>query len=40
LNFVGDVTELVPLGQLGIAGAGGDYALGKAKFANHSCQMP
>jgi len=40
LNFVGDVTEAVPLLQVGYAGAGGDVALAQAKFVNQSCQMP
>ena len=40
LNFVADLTEAFPLAQFGYAGAGGDIALGKAKFVNHSCQMP
>jgi len=40
LNFVGDVTEAIPLAQAAAAGASGDIALAKAKFVNHSCQMP
>jgi RHS repeat-associated protein len=40
LNFVGDVTEAVPLAQGGYAAAAGDLALAKAKFVTHSCQMP
>jgi hypothetical protein len=40
LNLVADYTELIPLAQTGYAGAAGDIALARAKFVDHSCQMP
>lgn len=40
MNFVADVTEVVPLAQGAVGLGGGDIALFKAKFVNHTCQMP